>query len=113
MKEVAAANSGNPRQDVKNDESRRAIQLFNLRPDDPKRIGIKCEMQQSDVNEYWSDKAPPLPACDERVVFHTEGNQRLRIAAARQRHQSEDENIDAEEDVREQRPASPDCVQEL
>src|SRR5689334_7086865 len=71
-------------------------------------------MQQSDVNENRSDEAPVLALIDQGIPFGPE-RQQVDIVhrAAGQGHQHEDRNIEAEENVRKNRTATPDGLQKL
>src|ERR1051326_8764118 len=112
MVKITSSHAGYAGHDVKNHKARASIQLLDLRSDDPQRIRIEKNVQQSDVNKNGCHKTPPLPARDFLVGLDAESQQRF-VRTAGQSHQHEDQEIEGEEEVREGRTTAPHRMQEF
>ena len=90
---------------VQQNEPGRAVNLFDLLPQDPKRVVVQNQMRESNMDEDASHKTPVLMlSVDQGIVLGPEGGHdniicRRQIHAARHPHQKEDTQIETDEYV--------------
>src|SRR5438034_7351823 len=114
MVRIAAVDTRNSRQHVKNDKASAPIDLLDLRPNDPKSVRVEEQMKQPNVNKDRSNEPPPLAFCNFGIRLHTECHQRRLVGAASgQSHQKKNEDIQSEEDVCISGTPFPDSLKEV
>jgi len=83
--DIAAANAANTAEKIDQSEACRAVESLDLRPDNPKGIGIGKDMDQASVNEDRRHEPEPFAALAKQLIgFRAEGDEGGRINAEHQ-----------------------------
>ena len=112
MVPVACGGTADARQQVQQQESRAAVQLFNLRADNPERVRIEGKMEESDVKENRGDESPNLTVIDQRVDLCAERQEAI-LRAAGETHHEKDDDIESKDAVGDDGASRPERLEKL
>src|SRR5262245_60026444 len=114
MKPVARRNTGNAGHKIEKKKTRPAIELLDVRTNNPESVGVESKVKPADMQKDRRNESPDFSGFDELVRLGAKCDERgLILRATRNRHQDEDQNVKCKNGVGDDRTTSPKRLKEF